>query len=180
MSIKSEILAWQGTDEDLILHLNDRSITLTDNTFYTSRQLVNVLGAAAYRLVSATLAQAQASDPLLTDMFLTLRTTGRNFADPLTQGMIDLLGSAANWPEAVITSLKEIGIKIRSIAELELGRPAVQADISAARLEIWKAETVQRGHQAAALFAESVRSAQTIWNQEVQEQELISCLEQVQ
>lgn len=152
MSVKEIVSSWAGTAQELANHLNAKTIEVKDETFYTSRQLVNVIGPDHYRVVSATINQASQLDPLLADLFTTLKTTGISFADPLTQEMIDQLSVMANWPGEIATLMKEMGIKFYSIAEKELGqdvtelmaeellaaagRDRVQSDLAAATNEI--------------------------------------------
>lgn len=107
--------------------LNANDVDVVDNTYYTSRYLVTLLGVDTYRIVSGSLAAIGEVDPLVRDIHQTLATTGVDFSTDLTQQMIDQIGAVASWPVEVINQLKAIGRFTRSPAEQYLGA-AVTAD----------------------------------------------------
>lgn len=112
--------------------LNANDVDVVDDTYYTSRYLVTLLGVDTYRIVSGSLAAIGEVDPLVKDIHQTLNTTGVDFSTELTQGMIDLLGANAGWSQELIDRLKAIGRSKTSLALKELGAAVTAEECEAA------------------------------------------------
>jgi glycogen operon protein len=105
---------------------------------------------------------AAAASNLLDDFRTTLITTGVNFADPVTQGMITQLSPA--WPAEVTAALRALGITHRSIAAELMGREATQADIDQARRRNYEDSVQSRATNAAALFHSRMEQSAEPWD----------------
>lgn len=162
MTLREIVAEWQGTDQELLDHLNDPSIEVKNEVLQTNRAILQAIGPEAYELVSATLKAAAASSNLLDDFRTTLITTGVNFADPITQLMITQLSGA--WPAGLTAQLRALGITYRSLADELLGRAAQQPDIGIARRELYEASLRQQATNAAALFQSRMEQAPGEWD----------------
>lgn len=123
--------------------LNANDVDVVDDTYYTSRYLVTLLGVDTYRIVSGSLAAIGEVDPLVKDIHQTLNTTGVDFSTELTQGMIDLLGANAGWPQELIDTLKAIGRSQTSIALKELGAAVTAEQCESAWMKSYLADWLE-------------------------------------
>ena len=162
MTLREIVANWDLGDQELLDHLNAPSIEVRNETLQTNRAILSAIGPQAYELVSATLKAAAAASNLLDDFRTTLITTGVNFADPVTQGMISQLSPA--WPTDVTAALRALGITYRSLADQLFGRDAEQGDIDQVRRDAYEDGLRAHATNAAALFTSRMEQAAEQWD----------------
>jgi hypothetical protein len=116
-------------DADGILAIiNSKTITKTNSELQTINALTLTLGIETSAMAAGILDAAGASNPLLKAMYYKLCSTGIDFSDALTQGMIDAVftGDYA----ALAAPLKAMGVWSISEAEVRFGRSLTIDDMT--------------------------------------------------
>lgn len=174
MTIKQTVAGWSGSDEDLLSAINAKTIkrktigrvsiagmgdidpTLTATFLATVRGVVNSLMGGD---------QAQQAQGILFGSFLDRfvnNVDGIDLANDTLRANLQALLSGAGWTQPQIDAVLGLGYVLDSMADQELQRNAIQADIDSARLAIHVETQQAKATNAAALFASRTEQAGTI------------------
>jgi len=110
-------LASAGDLAGIVARFNAATSRQENHTLRTIGSLATMLGAAEARAMLTKFQQAGQSDPLLASAWVTLSTTGLDFASPLVQATIDQLVTATMLTPEIGTLLKSLGVRFTSIAD---------------------------------------------------------------
>jgi hypothetical protein len=94
--------------------LNDPTISVPNDHAWTFGELIDSQGIANMQLVAGTIQAAGAADAIMNSAFIALSTTGLRLDSPDRQALIDQLGIAGSWPQTLIDSIKQSGLKMES------------------------------------------------------------------
>lgn len=174
MTIRETVKTWAGTDVELLATLNAKSIkrktigrlsvagmgdidaTLTATFLATVRGVVNsLMGGDATQQAQGILFGS------FLDRFVN-NADGIDLGNDTLRANLEALLSGAGWTAEQIGSVLALGYVLDSLADQELGRDAVQADIDAARLANHVTDQQTKAVNASALFASRVEQAGTI------------------
>lgn len=155
MSMRELIDSWQGTDADLLAALNDKTEQVLTPNENASAGRFGFLGMAkaSFALASAfkyAVEQVAAGMAASGQQELMIQATGIrsmmqnfevggsgiDFAHEEVRANIQAILTQAGWSQPQIDAVLAFGYTLHSVAELELGRDAVQADIDGIRLGI--------------------------------------------
>jgi len=143
-----DIAVMQPTDA--VAALNVKNIPREDHSLYTFRELTNRYGTTFAATALGGLKAAAASNPLLDAAYQAIATTGLDFANPITQGMIDQLQAAGAWDSITASQLKAIGITDISLVEQmnSIGDTATEDDFNNALIELNRIDLLTQIDQA--------------------------------
>ena len=130
-SVPDALTAFDANDDaGCIAALNALTTTVQNTRKQSMRDTILALGQADYDTLAGTLAN---STQTARDGHALLIADGLNYADPLTQAVLEALRPVLG--DDLTDRAKQMGIRMTSPAQQSLGRDATQADIDTARQE---------------------------------------------
>lgn len=117
-----------GNAAEVLASITAKTVERTNSELQTSRGLTLVLGPEATATALGGLKTAGQANPLLDSIYIAVSTTGLDFANPVTQQMIDQLIGAGVFSAELGAALKVLGRWQESPLEVAASQRGVTTD----------------------------------------------------